>query len=56
MLIAAEREQEKESAHPTATVIAQVEGEFKARGFAVKLAKSTVNGYIRMAMSGPRRS
>ena len=39
MLVAAEREQEKENAHPTATVIAQVEGEFKARGFAVKLTK-----------------
>ncbi len=34
MLIAAEREQEMENARPTATVIAQVEGEFKARGFA----------------------
>ena len=52
MLVAAEREQEKESAHPTATVIAQVEGEFKARGFAVKLTKSTVNRYVQRDMVG----
>jgi hypothetical protein len=52
MLIAAEREQEKENTRPTATVITQVEGEFKARGFAVKLTKSTVNRYIRRDMVG----
>ncbi len=47
-LVAAERaEQEKENARPTATVIAQVEGEFKARGFVVRLDKSTVNRYVR---------
>jgi hypothetical protein len=49
-LIAAEREQEKENACPTASVIAQVKEEFKARGFAVKLAKSTVNRYIQNGM------
>ncbi len=56
MLVAAERKEEKkENACPTATVIAQVEGEFKARGFAVSLAKSTVNRYIQndMVRSAP---
>jgi hypothetical protein len=51
-LVAAEREQEKENALPTATVIAQVEGEFKACGFAVKLTKSTVNRYVWRDMVG----
>ena len=51
-LIATEREQEKENTRPTATVITQVEGEFKARGFAVKLTKSTVNRYVWRGGSG----
>ena len=51
-LVAAERNEEKENARPTATVITQVEGEFKARGFAVSLAKSTVNCYIQNDMVG----
>ena len=46
MLVSAERNEETENARPTATVIPQVKGEFKARGFAVSLAKSTVNRYI----------
>ena len=45
-LIAAKREQKKDNARPAATVITQVEGEFKVHGFAVKLAKSTDNRYI----------
>ena len=55
MLVAAERNEEEENARPTATVITQVEGEFKARGFAVSLAKSTVNCYIQndMVRSAP---
>jgi len=52
MLVAAEREQEKENARSTATVIAQVEGEFKASGFVVKLTKSTVNRYVQRDMVG----
>ena len=53
MLVAAERKEEKkENACPTATAIAQVEGEFKARSFAVSLAKSTVNRYIQNDMVG----
>ncbi len=48
MLVAAERaEQEKENARPTATIIAQVKGEFKTCGFVMKLDKSTVNRYVR---------
>ena len=35
MLVATERNEEKENARPAATVIAQVEGEFKVCGFAV---------------------
>ena len=35
-----------------ATVIAQVKGEFKVCGFAVLLAKSTVNRYIQNDMVG----
>jgi hypothetical protein len=51
-LVAAERaEQEKENACPTATIIAQVKGEFKAHGFVVKLDKSTVNRYVRNQMT-----
>ena len=51
MLVATERaEQEKENARLTAAVIAQVKGEFKARGFVVKLAKSTVNRYVQNDM------
>ena len=38
-LVANEREQEKENTRLTATVITHVKGEFKARGFAVKLTK-----------------
>jgi hypothetical protein len=52
MLVAAERNEEKENARPTATVFAQVEWEFKALGFAVSLAKSTVNCYIQNDMVG----
>jgi len=51
-LIATEREQEKENTCPTVTVIAQVEGEFKAHGFAVNLTKSTVNRYVWRDMVG----
>jgi len=50
--VAAERNEEKENARPTATVIAQVEGEFNMCGFAVLLAKSTVNRYIQNDMVG----
>jgi len=55
MLVAAERKEEKENARPTATVIVQVEGEYKACGFVVSLAKSTVNRYIQndMVRSAP---
>ena len=39
------RSKRKRTTRPTAAVIAQVEGEFKACGFVVKLDKSTVNRY-----------
>ena len=37
---------------PTMTIIAQVEGEFLARGFDVSLAKLTVNCYLSIDMVG----
>ena len=51
-LVATERNEEKENTRPTATVIAQVDGGFKACGFVVSLAKSTVNRYIQNNMVG----
>jgi hypothetical protein len=46
-LVVVEREkEEKENRHTTNMVIAQVEGEFKARGFEVHLTKVTINRHV----------
>jgi hypothetical protein len=42
-LVAKERAKEKENRRMTAEVIAQVEGEFRARGFPVTMSKPTIN-------------
>jgi hypothetical protein len=51
-LVAEERAKEKENRHTTAEVIAQVEGEFRARGFPVTMSKPTINRYVALNMIG----
>ncbi len=49
-LIAKERAMPKEDHQTTVQVIAQVEGEFRARGYGVALSKNTINWYIALNM------
>jgi hypothetical protein len=51
-LVAEERAKEKENRRTTAEVIAQVEGEFRARGFPVMMSKPTINRYVALNMIG----
>ncbi len=51
-LIAEERMKPKENRRTTAQVIAQVEGEFRARGYGVTLCKITINRYVVHGMLG----
>jgi hypothetical protein len=51
-LVAEERAKEKENRHTTAEVIAQVEGEFRARGFPVTMSKPTINRFVVLNMIG----
>jgi len=51
-LVAEERAKEKENRSTTAEVIAQVEGEFQARGFPVTMSKPTINQYVALNMIG----
>ncbi len=54
-LVVVEREkEEKENRHTTNMVIAQVEGEFKARGFEVHLTKATINRHVANGMIGTK--
>ena len=52
ILIATERGKEKENACPMQSIIAKVEGEFRACGFEVSLSKATVNHYVWNDMIG----
>jgi hypothetical protein len=45
-LVAEERMKPKENCRTTVQVIAQVEGEFRARGYGVTLSKNTINRYV----------
>jgi len=45
-LIAEERMKPKENRRTAAQVIAQVEGEFRTRGYGVTLSKNTINRYV----------
>ncbi len=47
-----ERVKEKENCRTTAEDIAQVEGEFRARGFPVTMSKPTINQYVVLNMIG----
>jgi hypothetical protein len=49
-LVAKERVKEKENRRKTAEVIAQVEGELRARGFPVTMSKPTINQYLTLNM------
>jgi hypothetical protein len=51
-LVAEERMKPKENRRTTAQVIAQVEGEFRARGYGVTLSKNTINRYVALGMLG----
>jgi hypothetical protein len=51
-LVAEERMKPKENCRMTAQVIAQVEGEFRARGYGVTLSKNTINRYVAHGMLG----
>ncbi len=51
-LVAKERMKPKENRRTTAQVIAQVEGEFRARGYGVTLSKNTINWYVPLGMLG----
>ena len=51
-LVAEERAKPKEDCRTTAQVIAQVEGEFSARGYGVTLSKNTINRYVALGMVG----
>jgi hypothetical protein len=42
----------KKNRRTTAQVIAQVEGEFRARGIGVTLSKNTINRYVSLGMLG----
>ena len=47
-----ERAKEKENCRTTAEDIAQVEGEFRARGFPVTMSKPAINQYVVLNMIG----
>jgi len=51
-LIAEERAKPNEDCRMTAQEIAQVEGEFSARGYGVTLSKNTINRYVALGMVG----
>ena len=51
-LVAEERAFPKEDRRSTAQVIAQVEGEFRARGRGATLNKATINRYVQLGMVG----
>jgi len=51
-LVAEERALPKEDRRSTAQVIAQVEGEFRARGHGVTLSKNSINRYVQLGMVG----
>ena len=51
-LVAEERMKPKENHRTTAQVIAQVEGEFRARGYSVTLSKNTINRCVAHGMLG----
>jgi len=51
-LVAEERALPKEDRRSTAQVIAQVEGEFRARGHGATLNKNTINRYVQLGMVG----
>ena len=51
-LVAEERALPKEDRRSTAQVIAQVEGEFRARGHGATLNVSTINRYVQLGMVG----
>jgi hypothetical protein len=51
-LVAEERAKEKGNRRTTAEVIAQVEGEFRARGFPVTMSKPTINRFVAQNMIG----
>jgi hypothetical protein len=51
-LIAEERMKPKKNHQTTAQVIAQVEVEFRARGYDVTLSKNTINRYVALGMLG----
>ncbi len=51
-LVAKERALPKENHRSTAQVIAQVEGEFRARGHGAMLNKTTINQYVQLGMIG----
>ena len=51
-LAAEERALPKEDRRSTAQVIAQVEGEFRARGHGATLNKNTINRYVQLGMVG----
>ena len=51
-LVAEERAQEKENRRTTAEMIAQVKGEFRARGFPVTMSKPTINRYVALNTTG----
>jgi len=50
--VAEERMKPKENRQTTVQVIAQVEGEFRARGYGVTLSKNTINRYVALGMLG----
>jgi hypothetical protein len=52
ILVAEERALPKEDRRSTAQVIAQVEGEFRARGLGATLNKNTINRYVQLGMVG----
>jgi hypothetical protein len=51
-LVVEERALPKEDRRQTKQVIAQVEGEFRVRGYGVSLSKNTINRYIQLGMVG----
>ncbi len=51
-LVAKEKAMPKEDRQTTVQVIAQVKGEFRARGYGVTLSKNTINRYVALNMIG----
>ena len=51
-LIAKERTKLMENRRTTTQVIAQLKGEFRARGYGVTLSKNTINRYVALGMLG----